>query len=214
MSGGQQQRVALARALAINPRVLLLDEPLSALDAKVRVQLRDEIRRIQLEAGTTTVFVTHDQEEALAVADRIGVMHHGRIEQIADPTTLYRRPTTEYVATFIGLSNKIPGSSNGAEAEVFGHRVPLLDGSASGAAVNVLVRPENIILRAQASDTPGARAHVMMIHFLGSLVRVDTIVDHSGIPVTVQMPASELPTGLRNGSVVTLEPLPIPALAA
>lgn len=214
MSGGQQQRVALARALAINPRVLLLDEPLSALDAKVRVQLRDEIRRIQLEAGTTTVFVTHDQEEALAVADRIGVMHHGRIEQIADPTTLYRRPTTEYVATFIGLSNKIPGSSNGTEAEVFGHRVPLLDGSASGAAVNVLVRPENIILRAQASDTPGAGAHVMMIHFLGSLVRVDTIVDHSGIPVTVQMPASELPTGLHNGSVVTLEPLPIPALAA
>ena len=84
MSGGQQQRVALARALAVNPRVLLLDEPLSALDAKVRVQLRDEIRRIQLEAGTTTVFVTHDQEEALAVADRIGVMNHGRIEQIAD----------------------------------------------------------------------------------------------------------------------------------
>ena len=85
MSGGQQQRVAIARALAVNPRVLLLDEPLSALDAKVRVQLRDEIRRIQLEAGTTTVFVTHDQEEALAVADRIGVMNHGRIEQIAGP---------------------------------------------------------------------------------------------------------------------------------
>ena len=109
MSGGQQQRVALARALAVNPRVLLLDEPLSALDAKVRVQLRDEIRRIQLEAGTTTVFVTHDQEEALAVADRIGVMNHGRIEQIADPQTLYRRPGTEYVATFIGLTNRLPG---------------------------------------------------------------------------------------------------------
>ena len=98
MSGGQQQRVALARALAVNPRVLLLDELLSALDAKVRVQLRDEIRRIQLEAGTTTVFVTHDQEEALAVADRIGVMNHGRIEQIADPQTLYRRPGTESVS--------------------------------------------------------------------------------------------------------------------
>ena len=109
MSGGQQQRVALARALAVNPRVLLLDEPLSALDAKVRVQLRDEIRRIQLEAGTTTVFVTHDQEEALAVADRIGVMNHGRIEQIAAPQTLYRRPDTEYVATFIGLTNRLRG---------------------------------------------------------------------------------------------------------
>ena len=142
MSGGQQQRVALARALAVNPRVLLLDEPLSALDAKVRVQLRDEIRRIQLEAGTTTVFVTHDQEEALAVADRIGVMNHGRIEQIADPQTLYRRPGTEYVATFIGLTNRLPGIANGEEAVVFGQRVPLLDGSATDAST-VLVRPEN-----------------------------------------------------------------------
>lgn len=92
MSGGQQQRVALARALAVKPRVLLLDEPLSALDAKVRVQLRDQIRRIQLTTGTTTVFVTHDQEEALAVADRIGVMNKGKIEQIAAPQNLYQRP--------------------------------------------------------------------------------------------------------------------------
>lgn len=108
MSGGQQQRVALARALAVKPRVLLLDEPLSALDAKVRVQLRDQIRRIQLTTGTTTVFVTHDQEEALAVADRIGVMNKGKIEQIAAPQNLYQRPATEYVATFIGLTNACP----------------------------------------------------------------------------------------------------------
>ena len=112
MSGGQQQRVALARALAVKPRVLLLDEPLSALDAKVRVQLRDQIRRIQLTTGTTTVFVTHDQEEALAVADRIGVMNKGKIEQIAAPQNLYQRPATEYVATFIGLTNRLPGASN------------------------------------------------------------------------------------------------------
>ena len=92
LSGGQQQRVALARALAIEPAVLLLDEPLSALDAKVRVQLRDEIRRIQLEVGTTTLFVTHDQEEALAVADRVGVMNAGRLEQIAPPAELYAAP--------------------------------------------------------------------------------------------------------------------------
>ena len=103
MSGGQQQRVALDRAL----------EPLSALDAKVRVQLRDQIRRIQLTTGTTTVFVTHDQEEALAVADRIGVMNKGKIEQIAAPQNLYQRPATEYVATFIGLTNRLPGASNG-----------------------------------------------------------------------------------------------------
>lgn len=119
MSGGQQQRVALARALAVKPRVLLLDEPLSALDAKVRVQLRDQIRRIQLTTGTTTVFVTHDQEEALAVADRIGVMNKGKIEQIAAPQNLYQRPATEYVATFIGLTNRLPGASNGDEAVVF-----------------------------------------------------------------------------------------------
>src|SRR6516225_4248716 len=94
LSGGQQQRVALARALAIEPRVLLLDEPLSALDAKVRVQLRDEIRRVQLEVGTTTLFVTHDQEEALAVADRVGVMNRGRLEQLAPPSQLYAHPAS------------------------------------------------------------------------------------------------------------------------
>ncbi len=107
LSGGQQQRVALARALAIEPSVLLLDEPLSALDAKVRVQLRDEIRRIQLDVGTTTLFVTHDQEEALAVADRVGVMSAGRLEQLAPPTELYSRPATRFVAEFVGLSNRL-----------------------------------------------------------------------------------------------------------
>src|SRR5881392_982820 len=102
MSGGQQQRVALARALAIQPRVLLLDEPLSALDAKVRAQLRDEIRRVQLEVGTTTLFVTHDQEEALAVADRVGVMSQGKLEQLAAPADLYIHPATPFVAEFVG----------------------------------------------------------------------------------------------------------------
>ena len=104
ISGGQQQRVALARALAIEPQVLLLDEPLSALDAKVRAQLRDEIRRIQLEVGITTLFVTHDQEEALAIADRVGVMREGRLEQLAPPTEVYSRPATSFVAEFVGLS--------------------------------------------------------------------------------------------------------------
>ncbi|MDT5034048.1 MAG: putative spermidine/putrescine transport system ATP-binding protein, partial [Actinoplanes sp.] len=98
LSGGQQQRVALARALAIQPKVLLLDEPLSALDAKVRVQLRDEIRRIQTEVGTTTLFVTHDQEEALAIADRVGVMKAGRLEQLAPPAEVYLQPATAFVA--------------------------------------------------------------------------------------------------------------------
>ena len=108
LSGGQQQRVALARALAVEPAVLLLDEPLSALDAKVRVQLRDEIRRVQLDVGTTTLFVTHDQEEALAVADRVGVMNAGRLDQIAAPTELYARPATRFVAEFVGLEQQGP----------------------------------------------------------------------------------------------------------
>ena len=229
MSGGQQQRVALARALAVNPRVLLLDEPLSALDAKVRVQLRDEIRRIQLEAGTTTVFVTHDQEEALAVADRIGVMNHGRIEQIADPQTLYRRPETEYVATFIGLTNRLPGISNGAEAVVFGQRVPLLEGSRKEGAV-VLVRPENMTIAMHEAGVAGSGSgagevgRVEMVHFLGALARVDVRImaaeyrglggeDGAALRVTVQVPANELSSGLTVGSEVMVAPRPIAALA-
>ena len=229
MSGGQQQRVALARALAVNPRVLLLDEPLSALDAKVRVQLRDEIRRIQLEAGTTTVFVTHDQEEALAVADRIGVMNHGHIEQIADPQTLYRRPETEYVATFIGLTNRLPGISNGAEAVVFGQRVPLLEGSRKEGAV-VLVRPENMTIAMHEAGVAGSGSgagevgRVEMVHFLGALARVDVRImaaeyrglggeDGAALRVTVQVPANELPSGLTVGSEVMVAPRPIAALA-
>ena len=224
MSGGQQQRVALARALAVKPRVLLLDEPLSALDAKVRVQLRDQIRRIQLNTGTTTVFVTHDQEEALAVADRIGVMNKGKIEQIAAPQDLYQRPATEYVATFIGLTNRLPGASNGDEAVVFGQRVPLLEGSAKGDSVAVLVRPENLTLTAAAQHDShvGERARVEVIHFLGSLVRVDTVIASGEyqrwnkgeqLKVTVQLPASELPAGLAVGDEGVVAPRAVAALA-
>jgi putative spermidine/putrescine transport system ATP-binding protein len=108
LSGGQQQRVALARALAIEPRVLL-DEPLSALDAKVRLQLREQIRTLQQRLGTTTLFVTHDQEEALSMADRVGVMSNGRLEQIAAPDELYTDPATAFVAEFVGVMNRIPG---------------------------------------------------------------------------------------------------------
>ena len=110
LSGGQQQRVALARALAIEPRVLLLDEPLSALDAKVRLQLREQIRSLQQRLGTTTLFVTHDQEEALSMADRVGVMRDGTLEQIATPDELYDRPATPFVAEFVGIMNRIPAA--------------------------------------------------------------------------------------------------------
>jgi len=144
LSGGQQQRVALARALAIEPQVLLLDEPLSALDAKVRVQLRDEIRRIQTEVGTTTLFVTHDQEEALAVADRVGVMRSGRLEQLAAPAEVYLRPASAFVADFVGLSNRLPGRLDGDAVTVLGTRLPLVHRPAAGPEVTALVRPESV----------------------------------------------------------------------
>ncbi|MBW0091484.1 ABC transporter ATP-binding protein [Pseudonocardia sp. KRD-184] len=112
LSGGQQQRVALARALAVSPAVLLLDEPLSALDARVRVQLRDEIRRLQLAEGITTLFVTHDQAEALAVADRVAVLNAGRLEQVGTPQEVYSSPSTEFVAEFVGVMNRVPVSGS------------------------------------------------------------------------------------------------------
>src|SRR6476619_796841 len=130
MSGGQQQRVALARALAIRPKVLLLDEPLSALDAKVRRQLREEIRRIQIAVGTTTLFVTHDQEEALALGDRVGVMSAGSLEQLAQPAELYDRPKTAFVAEFVGLTNRLSGDARDGVVSLVGQQVPLLEGSA------------------------------------------------------------------------------------
>ena len=153
LSGGQQQRVALARALAIEPQVLLLDEPLSALDAKVRGQLRDEIRRIQLEVGTTTLFVTHDQEEALAVADRVGVMSTGRLEQLAPPAELYSAPRTPFVADFVGLTNRVRARVEGSTAHLLGGTVPLLPGSSEGPDALVLVRPEGV--RVEHADDGG-----------------------------------------------------------
>ena len=168
--------------------------------------------------------MTHDQEEALAVADRIGVMNKGKIEQIASPQNLYQRPATEYVATFIGLTNRLPGASNGDEAVVFGQRVPLLAGSAKGDSVAVLVRPENLTLAlAGSSDSHvGERARVEVIHFLGSLVRVDTVITSGEyqrwnkgeqLKATVQLPASELPAGLAVGDDVIVTPRPVAALA-
>ena len=172
LSGGQQQRVALARALAVHPRVLLLDEPLSALDAKVRVRLRDQIRAIQTELGITTVFVTHDQEEALAVSDRVGVMRAGKLEQLGTPQDIYNRPVNEFVANFIGVTNRLPAIAADGRAEVLGTSVPLLAGSVAGEST-LLVRPERMRVEPADERTPAERrGRVAVVGFLGAHTQI------------------------------------------
>ncbi len=147
LSGGQQQRIALARALAIEPRVLLLDEPLSALDAEVRVALRGEIRRIQTSLKITTVYVTHDQEEALSISDRVVVMDKAHIEQIGTPQEIYRKPNTKFVATFIGTANEFKGKTTPEGAVGFEDMMIYSDEANNypvGADVVALVRPEKV----------------------------------------------------------------------
>ncbi|MCK0176151.1 MULTISPECIES: ABC transporter ATP-binding protein [Mycobacteriaceae] len=185
MSGGQQQRVALARALAIQPRVLLLDEPLSALDAKVRAQLRDEIRRVQLEFGTTTLFVTHDQEEALAVADRVGVMNQGRLEQLAAPADLYANPATPFVAEFVGLNNKVPAQVSQGRAHLLGTSVPTLDGSITSGEGQAMVRPESVTVTVDGE----LNATVTSVAFLGAISRVYLALN-DGTACSAQLPSS------------------------
>ncbi|WP_213813763.1 ABC transporter ATP-binding protein [Glaciihabitans sp. dw_435] len=180
LSGGQQQRVALARALVTRPRVLLLDEPLSALDAKVRVQLRDEIRRIQTELGITTLFVTHDQEEALAVADRVAVMREGRIEQIGSPEELYTTPATPFAANFVGLSNKMPADIVGGKVVLHGVTVELLGQPQPDGPVTAFVRPEDVVLSSE-----GIPAVVVASSFLGSLRRTQVLLEDQTL-VSVQ----------------------------
>ena len=147
LSGGEQQRIALARAIATSPGLLLLDEPLSALDAKVRVRLRHEIKELQRQLGITTVMVTHDQEEALSMADRIVVMNHGVIEQVGTPTEIYREPKTLFVADFIGETNKIDARSAGPDSLTFGGMTlgSMAHGFAEGAEVLAVIRPEDVI---------------------------------------------------------------------
>ncbi|GAA1854248.1 ABC transporter ATP-binding protein [Pseudonocardia ailaonensis] len=195
MSGGQQQRVALARALAIEPRVLLLDEPLSALDAKVRLQLRGQIRLLQTRLGTTTLFVTHDQEEALSMADRVGVMRAGRLEQIAAPNELYDRPATDFVAEFVGTTNRLPATVTADGVTALGGPVPGVETGARGAgtAVDLLARPESLELRA-VDHGPGI---VTVKTFLGATTRVGVLLDEDlSVLVDVASPvAAELTVG-------------------
>jgi putative spermidine/putrescine transport system ATP-binding protein len=197
MSGGQQQRVALARALAFEPRVLLLDEPLSALDAKVRAELRDQIRSLQQRLAITTVFVTHDQEEALSMADRVCVMSRGRIEQTATPAELYARPATAFVAQFVGTSSRVPVELSGQEVEIFGQRLAVRSsdtGTTSG-PLDALLRPEEIVFDVD----PLGRGFVTHKSFFGATTRL--VVQIEEIPVRVDV-RSDLAVDIELGTHV------------
>jgi putative spermidine/putrescine transport system ATP-binding protein len=187
LSGGQQQRVALARALAIRPQVLLLDEPLSALDAKIRVALRAEIRGIQRELGITTIYVTHDQEEALSMSDRIVVMSEGRVEQLGTPFEIYNFPRTAFVASFVGTLNILPArvvdAARGAIAIDSQEVVAAagLDGSRAGEVRSVALRPESLTLEAAAGDANRLAGTVEDVHFLGAVVRIRVRLGEHGV---------------------------------
>jgi putative spermidine/putrescine transport system ATP-binding protein len=205
LSGGMQQRVALARALAIEPRVLLLDEPLSALDAKVRVQLREEIRRIQSRLGITTIYVTHDQEEALSISDRVAVLSHGRVEQVGPPAEIYGAPETPFVAEFVGTMNRLEATvadPERGEVEYDGARlaVDAVRGRARGERVLVLVRPE--LLELESASNGGAEGvlagEIISQTFLGPVTRLKVAAGSGELTADVSASrASSLPVGTK-----------------
>ena len=191
LSGGQQQRTALARAIVIRPRILLLDEPLSALDAQVRDQLRDEIRRVQLEFGITTLFVTHDQEEAMTISDQVGVMHQGSLMQLDVPQRVYDNPENPLVARFIGAMNEIPAVVAGSSAIVLGQRLEISQKSEYSRAVGqnfALVRPEFIELDAENGE--GEEGTISQVSFLGPTSRIHVTL-HSGTKIIVVLPSAQ-----------------------
>jgi putative spermidine/putrescine transport system ATP-binding protein len=188
LSGGQQQRVALARALAPSPQVLLLDEPLSALDAKIRVSLRQEIRAIQRALGITTIFVTHDQEEALSMSDRIVVMNGGVAEQVGEPFDIYNRPASRFVATFVGTLNvldaEVRDAARGAvtiDGQPLDLRRPLP--VAAGATVSLALRPEAVGLGVAPEDDSRLTGRVTEVSFLGSVVRAKVALDRQVLSI-------------------------------
>jgi len=179
LSGGQQQRVALARALATSPGLLLLDEPLSALDAQVRVRLRHEIKDLQRRLGVTTIMVTHDQEEAITVADRIVVMNHGTIEQVGSPDEIYRRPASLFVADFVGTMNFLSGTVAGLDRVRLGGLTLATPTGAlpPGAACTVCARPEDFVVRGIEAGTPNRiEARIAATQFLGAVLRAELAV--------------------------------------
>ncbi|HEX6411699.1 MAG TPA: ABC transporter ATP-binding protein [Burkholderiales bacterium] len=212
LSGGQLQRVAIARALVIEPEVLLLDEPLSNLDAKLRVEMRAEIRQLQQQLKITAIYVTHDQEEALAISDRIAVMQSGRLEQVGAPAAIYRMPATPFVAEFMGTTNLLTGVVAGRDGERLRIRVRGQEfaargaDAATGAEITFSLRPETLRLVAGgAAPPPGwasVTAAVSRIEFLGVLTRLSVRLDDGALLHAATLDL--LPEGVANGAPVTL----------
>ena len=207
LSGGQQQRVALARALVNRPNVLLLDEPLGALDLKLRKQLQIELKRVQAEVGITFVYVTHDQEEALTMSDRIAVMNRGKVEQLGSPEELYERPNTRFVADFIGTTNLLSGAVESSDAATARVRLDGGDtcvvagaGLEIGRAVELSIRPESILIKASNGTAPGGvepiRGQVEQVAYLGGNVQYQ-VRTNGGLAITALAPKTgqRLPVG-------------------
>jgi len=198
LSGGQQQRIALARALATAPRLLLLDEPLSALDALERIRLRGEIRRLQQQLGVTTIMVTHDQEEALSMADRIVVMNHGVIEQIGSPHDIYERPATPFVADFVGKVNVLPAVALGGGRFRAGRLELQCAGDcgdhAPGTPVRLYLRPEDRVVEGALDGAPNrVRGRVSKVEFLGSSCMAEVRIDElDGLPMQMVFSLNQL----------------------
>jgi iron(III) transport system ATP-binding protein len=215
LSGGQQQRVALARALVIRPKVLLFDEPLSNLDAQLRVRMRGEIRAVQRQLGITSVYVTHDQEEAFSIADQVAVMNKGQLVQLGTPRELYRQPADRFVAEFVGLSNIVPvelveSNAHGATVRVFGQTLRSRRPPRQSGAAAVVLRPE--ALRVEQAGSAGVPGHVQTLAFVGPLVRY-TVAVHDGTLLTVDLHNPDPDQFFAEGTAVTVRlPSEVPAL--
>jgi iron(III) transport system ATP-binding protein len=216
LSGGQQQRVALARALVIRPKVLLFDEPLSNLDAQLRVRMRTEIRDLQKRLGITSVYVTHDQEEAFSIADKVAIMNQGRLIQLGTPRELYRRPADAFVAQFVGLSNIVPvelisADTNGATVQVFGQTIhSRRPPQQSGQSVSAVLRPE--AMKLSSSNESGVIVSVIDQSYIGPMIRYRVMTpDETVVTVDVHNPGPE--EFFEAGTAVSLHlPREIPAL--
>jgi iron(III) transport system ATP-binding protein len=216
LSGGQQQRVALARALVIRPKVLLFDEPLSNLDAQLRVRMRSEIRALQRQLGITSVYVTHDQEEAFSIADQVAIMNKGKLVQLGTPRELYRQPADRFVAEFVGVSNVIPvelveSNASGATVRVFGQSIRSRRPPQNpDNQVSVVLRPE--ALHIETAGKVGVSATVLTMAFTGPIARYTVAVEDSTV-LTVDLPNPGPDQFFAEGTSVTLQlPAEVPSL--